>query len=1122
MTLTPDPPGSVDQFTLLRLQVINWGVFDGYHSVIFAPRGTLIAGRSGSGKSTLLDAISLGFLPSKRRNFNASSDIGQRTVDKYIRGQWGEQRAGTDDPKLMYLRGDGAAWSAVSLTYSSGAGKNVTGLVLKRLAADKISDPVSDYFLIDSAADIKDVCNTWVEKGFASAVLRDAGWRGGGKGNNETWYLSQLYAAIGIRASEAAQQLLGKAKSLKSVGGLERFVREYMLDEPESIKDIAGALAQIDPLVAARKDLEVAQQKHHTLDGIEDAYETFAAESARLDSVTTIDRPMISDFVDHLRKDKCGPEVERLDRELREAGDALDVLDGRKDTALKRLKLLISQEAEIGGGLISVEHALQAARTHAEGVSRNARSYEQLIFEVGYPPADNETDFAELRQLCWERSEQITAELKASSGKYHAAIQKERNAHDRVVFAEAELARVQANGSPIPPSESEMRARIVAAIGVSAKQLPYVAELMEIGHGKQRWQVAAEKALRSAGLNLLVPQRYFRDVLSFAHANNMRGYLNLHEVVPGVGAAEPRRDTLASMLQLADPSHECAASALAVISNAGDFVCVDAPAEFDQFNRAITDSGLMKIGAGRARKDDRRPPKASEYIFQGDIESKLDALAADVAEAQADQELARAEANDIEADREQQRAQHATALAVYKNFAAFSEIDTATADREVAQLDEQYQEMLKENPDLEKLQQQVEQQQKSYDDIMKEIALLRQTEEKTDNYRTALLDLSDVLQPAAVSDRVRRELEQYAASVFSVLDLLHPKQFRDELAQKVESEQTSLRESLRRSRQRVERIIGQFDERFRESIPNDSDDIDAKAADYVELWQRIENRDLPAAYDRMLKHITRDAPTALLNLRTKADNAAALIQAQIERVNTGLSSVEFNTGTRLKLRAPERNLAAVRELNERCTRISQRAAAVAAGDKDAIPAQYTEILELRTLLGSNEPEHRQWTRDALDVRHRFTMYCDELDANDPDTVIRSHSNSEDNSGGEQEKLMAFCLAGALSYNLADPESGDNRPVFAQLMLDEAFSKSDPVFARQALSAFGRFGFQLVIVATLQNSTVIEPHVGGVVLVSKPDRPGVRPVAAVQAQSIEEFVPFRRGLARQPNKASDHL
>jgi uncharacterized protein YPO0396 len=48
--------------------------------------------------------------------------------------------------------------------------------------------------------------------------------------------------------------------------------------------------------------------------------------------------------------------------------------------------------------------------------------------------------------------------------------------------------------------------------------------------------------------------------------------------------------------------------------------------------------------------------------------------------------------------------------------------------------------------------------------------------------------------------------------------------------------------------------------------------------------------------------------------------------------------------------------------------------------------------------------------------------------------------------------MAFCLAGALSFNLATSDTDDLRPVFAQLMLDEAFSKSDPQFAHQALSA----------------------------------------------------------------------
>ncbi|WP_158085881.1 hypothetical protein [Mycobacterium arosiense] len=38
---------------------------------------------------------------------------------------------------------------------------------------------------------------------------------------------------------------------------------------------------------------------------------------------------------------------------------------------------------------------------------------------------------------------------------------------------------------------------------------------------------------------------------------------------------------------------------------------------------------------------------------------------------------------------------------------------------------------------------------------------------------------------------------------------------------------------------------------------------------------------------------------------------------------------------------------------------------------------------------------------------------------------------------------------------ANRESADNKPVFGQLMPDEAFSKSDPPFAQQDLQAFRR-------------------------------------------------------------------
>jgi uncharacterized protein YPO0396 len=190
--------------------------------------------------------------------------------------------------------------------------------------------------------------------------------------------------------------------------------------------------------------------------------------------------------------------------------------------------------------------------------------------------------------------------------------------------------------------------------------------------------------------------------------------------------------------------------------------------------------------------------------------------------------------------------------------------------------------------------------------------------------------------------------------------------------------------------------------------------------------------------------------------------------------------------------------------------ISRRIAEVSLGDKQAILDQYADILRLRNRLASPAPEDKAWTRDALDVRNRFTFDCAEWDTHTED-LIRTHSNAGDNSGGEQEKLMAFCLAGALSFNLANPESADNKPVFAQLMLDEAFSKSDPQFAQQALQAFRKFGFQLVIVATVQNATTIQPYIDSVVMVSKKEANGrdARPVATVATKTISDFTALRQ-------------
>ncbi len=66
------------------------------------------------------------------------------------------------------------------------------------------------------------------------------------------------------------------------------------------------------------------------------------------------------------------------------------------------------------------------------------------------------------------------------------------------------------------------------------------------------------------------------------------------------------------------------------------------------------------------------------------------------------------------------------------------------------------------------------------------------------------------------------------------------------------------------------------------------------------------------------------------------------------------------------------------------------------------------------------------------------------------------------------------------------------------------------FAKQALQAFRKLGFELVIVATVQNATAIQPYIDSVVMVSKTDATGrnARPVASVATRTISEFTSLR--------------
>lgn len=1102
----------VDQYYLSRLQLINWGVFDGYHSIPFSTGGALITGSSGSGKSSLLDAISLAFLPDHRRNFNASGDAtaagsssGKRTVGKYVRGAWGERRDGTGAHReIMYLRGTGPAWAAISVTYTSTSGSSITGLVLKWLAAGKLTDAHSSYFIYDGDADIVDVCNEWAANKYDSAKLRERGWQGGpGEGK----YLATLYSLIGIRGSEAAQQLLGKAKSLKSVGGLAQFVREFMLDEPTSIAGIKDALEQIDPLVEARELLEVSRRKRTILGDIESVQERYAGEAATFSVLDTIDPAMLKSYVTNLRLHNAAPEISDLDDQIARLDGDLASLTVQHDQLRQDHSHLLSRIATSTGDLAPLQEQLATAQKVSNEASIRRASYEHRITSLGYTIPESAEDFWELRETLMEEATRIDGQLEAGKAHFAEILAKEVAARGHRDAAREELKRVEAAGSALPRAEHEMRRAIANGLQIDEGELRYVAEMVELRPESERWRVAVEKVLRSAGLRLLVPDKHFQAALKFVNSHDMRGRIQLHhaEMRP---VPLPETGTLGATLRAVDPEHPCSNEALTILTRLGSYVCVDSTADFAEHTKAVTEQGLRKDSAKLAVKDDRQQLRPSQYIFVGNVDAKIAALAEELAHEQHLYDTARAASAELDRDRTAREQRRDAYRRVCEQFTQWSEIDLDSADDRVDALTEQYDLLMEEHPDIEALQRKAEDIWEQVRSAISQAALVRDKIATHDKRRTQLLDLVDRIKPETVPPQAEASLDGFREETAATLDVLAPEPYRQELLKAVTRDRDRMRADARRSRDELVRILARYDEAFPDAIPNDSDDFDERLHDYVALCRRIDERELPAAYERMRRLITEQAPGAILALHMAADAEERRIVEQIERVNSGLGAVAFNRGTRLRLCPGRKNLAAVSELTERARAISGRTTAVSFGDEQAILDQYADILLLRERLAGATPEDRQWTRDALDVRNRFDFYCEEHDAETGET-IRTYSNAGDNSGGEQEKLMAFCLAGALSFNLASPGGDDNRPIFAQLMLDEAFSKSDPQFAQQALSAFRKFGFQLVIVATVQNTSTIQPYIDNVIMVSKTEGADARPVATAMSTSIQTFSDLRR-------------
>lgn len=129
-----------------------------------------------------------------------------------------------------------------------------------------------------------------------------------------------------------------------------------------------------------------------------------------------------------------------------------------------------------------------------------------------------------------------------------------------------------------------------------------------------------------------------------------------------------------------------------------------------------------------------------------------------------------------------------------------------------------------------------------------------------------------------------------------------------------------------------------------------------------------------------------------------------------------------------------------------------------------------EIERLRGIVATvdEESRHTHALAQLECLCHRVTKQ------RGPDPLpLRGRVDSE----SRQEKLVIFCLAAALRYQLT--ADGDDIPTYGTVILDEAFDKADTTFTRMAMDVFLEFGFHMILATPLKLLQTLEDYVGGI-------------------------------------------
>ncbi|EGO62681.1 ATP-binding protein [Acetonema longum] len=1106
--------GATPGFRLAKLEVLNWGTFDG-QVWTFSPGGetSLLTGDVGSGKSTLVDALTTLLVAPRKVAYNKAADSSakERSITSYVRGYFGQKKSaeGTGQPDSLR---DMQHYSVLLATFQdSGLSQSVT-LAQFFWYQDAQKPPARFYVVADK--------EMWITQDFSKfdkdvrelkKRLKNSGVR---VFEDYTRYAEVFRRKFGIE-QEQALDLFQQTISMKKVEALTEFVRANMLQVPNTEEEVEKLKNHFQDLNSAHEAVLKAKRQIELLHPIADQGKRCEQMDNRQNLMEKSLRALSPWFAEQTAA-LLTDEIARIEQDLILAAGAREQAEIKQREIEESIK---KTERDIyangGGALEALKAEIENLRQILDHIRKNWANYANCAGKLKLSMPKTVDDFISNRSKLPEiKSNEETLQGRLNADLQAAAGETARAEKETQTVAE-ELESLRSRRTSIPREYIEKRKQLCRDLKLEETELPFAGELLEVREEEAGWEGAIERLLHNFGLSMLVPEKHYPAVMRWVD-QTMLGirlvYYRVSETSQPV-SGQPHPAAVSEKLNI-KPNTSFGIWLTRELRQRFSHVCCEGREQFSRESLAITQAGQIKSKGNRHEKDDRYAiDDRRRYILGFSNQKKIEVLEANEQELKAEIRFYRDEIDNIRKQQKESQ-ERLNAAVTMEGITGFADIDTRSKEKEIDEKEERRKRIEQGSDVLQELQHrltELEEMKKTQEDVLKKagkkettlenrLGSLTQDKERADATAAETAPAMKEEEYPFLEKNKGTALQNKKVTLESRIAL--ERDYRDWL----EKERGILAREISQLRGKIIKAMSEYNNQYAEET-REVDPSMESLPEYNRMLAQLESDGLPRFEKRFKQLLHENTINQIALFQAKLKQEQDTIKSRIEQINGSLSAIDYDEGRYIRLEHDETydsDIKAFRVQLKACTE------GALTGSSDDQYAE-TKFLQVKAIIerfrgrpGETESDAR-WTKKVIDVRNWFLFAASER-WRETDEEYEHYTDSGGKSGGQKEKLAYTILAASLVYHFG-LEGQDSRPQsFRFVVIDEAFLKSSDESARFGLELFKKLDLQLLIVTPLLKIPTIAHFIAHVGFVHHDD---IRHRSMLRNISIEEYEQERK-------------